>query len=353
MKTNIIVLLVSILVCLIGLEAGFRLFAPQNLINNEPIYVEDPVVEKRLIPNSKFEFGTTEYRYTVRTNAIGFRDRSHGPAKPDHTKRILVLGDSFTYGPGVEQCKIYLFVLEDLLNRNAQVEHSYEVLAMACGGYGPEHYSAVLRNIGLKYDPDVVILAIYVDNDVTDRLDLKSLSETPPGSFTDTVLYPMNNFLEETSHAFVFLRARLEYPLWKMGLRPYNFPEVFLENVSPDLEREWERTFETLLEIQRLCREAKTSLMTILIPTIFQVQEDIWQKYITVYKIKPEEVDLDFPQKKFAGFLQERNFVYLDLLPTFRKSGIDEPLYFPIDRHWNEAGHELCAQILSENLWIE
>ena len=330
-------------------EAVIRIFIPQNLFNNQTIIQEDPVVEKRLIPNSMFEFKTTEFSYTVHTNSIGFRDSKHTVGKPSGVKRILILGDSFTYGPGIEQNKLYPKLLENLLN-NTTSRFTYETLTMACGGYGVEHYLAILENIGLQYEPDLVILAIYVDNDVTDRLVIGAEEAKSERSFKNDFLYPINNWLEERSHAFVFVRERLDYPLWKVGLRPYYFPQVFWKDIPLHLKNDWQRTFNVLKTMQRLCDKEKILVVAFLIPTCYQVHEEIWKKFISVYDIDLSKVDLELPQKLYSDFFQQNDFYYLDLLDEFRKMALESLLYFPIDRHWNELGHELCTEMLLERI---
>jgi len=48
--------------------------------------------------------------------------------------------------------------------------------------------------------------------------------------------------------------------------------------------------------------------------------------------------------------LDELDISYLDLLPIFRAAD-GSSLFFPIDRHWNEQGHELAGEALVE--WLE
>lgn len=348
LPVNLLLLGASLVVGLLLFEFGVRLLAPQNLINNEPIYRYDPHLEKRLIPEAHFEFATPEYRYVVETNALGFRDRYHPVDPPPKTRRILILGDSFTYGPGVAQDRIFPALLEQNLNAGGQ-QH-FEVMAMACGGYGPEHYRAALTHLGLHYDPDIVVLAIYVDNDVTESLDLTPPTHTPQPRGFRHWLYGINNWLEVRSHAFILLRSRLDYPLWKLGLRPYYFPPVFWKEIAPEIERHWQRTFGVLKDIRALCAEHDIRLLAMLIPARYQVHEEIWEKFVDVYEIDTATVDLELPQRKFRAFFERHGMVYVDPLPAFREQGQEELLYFPVDGHWNATGHRLCAQVLAGRL---
>ena len=88
--------------------------------------------------------------------------------------------------------------------------------------------------------------------------------------------------------------------------------------------------------------------MPVIIPAIYQVDEKIWDNYLSIYDIDLGKVDIELPQKRFTSFFEKERIRYLDLLPEFKKQGQAGQLYFPIDRHWNEAGHELCAKKIQE-----
>ena len=81
---------------------------------------------------SKRETGSIRYRI----NSDGFRDRRYARPKPTSVFRVLVLGDSITFGYGVEQAESYPKLLESEL---AEVARSVpvEVLNLGVGGYNP------------------------------------------------------------------------------------------------------------------------------------------------------------------------------------------------------------------------
>ncbi len=99
----------------------------------------------------------------VITNAHGMRDRERGVAKVPGTIRIAVLGDSYTFGFGVENDETYPAVLESLLNAEA-IDHRYEVLNFGVGGYSTQDEAVVLRAKVLAWKPDLVVVG-YVRND--------------------------------------------------------------------------------------------------------------------------------------------------------------------------------------------
>ncbi len=59
--------------------------------------------------------------------------------------------------------------------------------------------------------------------------------------------------------------------------------------------------------------------------------------------------DLEQPNVRLGELLTELGIPYLDLLPVFRAAD-GASLFFPIDRHWNEQGHELAGKAIVD--WL-
>ncbi len=58
-------------------------------------------------------------RGVVRINSLGLRGREISRRKPDGIKRVLVFGDSFTFGVGVDEEHLLTSQLENFLNRRS------------------------------------------------------------------------------------------------------------------------------------------------------------------------------------------------------------------------------------------
>ena len=116
--------------------------------------------------NLQDELVRSEFRTRVVTNELGFRDpRLPGP-KPEGTTRIIALGDSFTHGYGVEEDEAFPRVLEELLDEH-DGRRRYEVINLGVPGSCPLDYEANLRDVGLAYEPDLVVVGV-MGNDVND-----------------------------------------------------------------------------------------------------------------------------------------------------------------------------------------
>jgi len=108
---------------------------------------------------------TLRWRQEVRLNNMGFRDHDVAGAKPEHTYRIAVIGDSFTYGQGVETAARFTDRLETELNGSACPDVHYDVINLGQPGAETVDHLRILRTIALAQEPDFILLQWY-ENDV-------------------------------------------------------------------------------------------------------------------------------------------------------------------------------------------
>ncbi len=94
----------------------------------------------------------------VSSNSRGVRGRrEHAQPKPRGVVRLLVLGDSFTFGDEVSDDETYAADLERMLP-------DAEVVNLGVHGYGHDQMLLYLREVGARYQPDVVLLGfVYAD----------------------------------------------------------------------------------------------------------------------------------------------------------------------------------------------
>jgi hypothetical protein len=96
---------------------------------------------------------------SVSTNSLGLRGtREYRVERPPRTRRVLVLGDSFTFGDDVSDDETYSHYLQTLLP-------DQEIMNFGVHGYGHDQMLILLKEIGLGYQPDVVLLG-FVRHDM-------------------------------------------------------------------------------------------------------------------------------------------------------------------------------------------
>jgi len=88
----------------------------------------------------------------LNSNSIGLRGVEEYNFNKDHnTKRIMIIGDSFTFGEEVSDNETYSYYLEQLLPNS-------EIMNLGVHGYGHDQMLISLRELGHQYNPDFVIL---------------------------------------------------------------------------------------------------------------------------------------------------------------------------------------------------
>src|SRR5258705_13430126 len=111
---NIGLLLATTLVCLVGVELYVRWFVWEPAKGeNISAYVEDMMLGKRLLPGFQGEHTGVQ----ISINSHGMRDREYDAHEPPGSLRILALGDSWTFGAGLEVQDTWPKQLEVLLTR--------------------------------------------------------------------------------------------------------------------------------------------------------------------------------------------------------------------------------------------
>jgi lysophospholipase L1-like esterase len=164
---NLTILAVSIAFCLLAMEMVLRFVFPIRAVT---IGLPDAPKADRygwaLNPHQLLRIldPDTGAVYTDYANSEGWRDREHTIQRRPNTLRILVLGDSVTYGAIVGQVDTYPAILERKLRAKGV---DAEVINMSYGGWGTDQELEALTLEGVSYKPDLVILQ-FCTNDPAD-----------------------------------------------------------------------------------------------------------------------------------------------------------------------------------------
>ena len=158
--------LIGILWIPIAAELWLRIFAPVPML---PRFIEaGPHGVRTNMPSRSYRHQTPEYKVEIRTNAQGLRsDVEFDPKPTDDTIRVVVLGDSFGMGYGVNLEESSLHLLERSISEATGCD--VEILNFSVSGFGPAEQLIVLEAEAIKFEPDLVIQYYFV-NDPTDDL---------------------------------------------------------------------------------------------------------------------------------------------------------------------------------------
>jgi lysophospholipase L1-like esterase len=153
---------VSLLITLIALECALRLFG-----YNPPSYLRqtDYTLRPSGYPSLRYELSpgtaTKARGKEIRINSRGFRGLE--PSSDPAVKRVIVLGDSITFGNNLALEETFPFQLQQQL---ATPGRNLEVLNFGVHGYDTLQEVSSLEIRGLGYHPDLVVVA-YCLNDVS------------------------------------------------------------------------------------------------------------------------------------------------------------------------------------------
>ena len=172
-----------------------------------------------------------DYAVAITTNSAGLRgQREYAVAKPPGVLRVLVLGDSFGFGYGVEDDEVVSAALERRLT--AELARPVEVVNLSVSGFGQAEELVTWRERGRAYAPDVVVV-LYFDNDIGNNAISRLFTITEDGGVARTGnaflpgvrarerLYAVApvRWLFEHSEAWNLVRNKLSYVVQQSLLR--------------------------------------------------------------------------------------------------------------------------------------
>ena len=146
----------------VAAELLLRAVAPEAY-TGKAMYLPDELLNYRLKPNLDVE--------RVQTNSHGLRDPERPLTKPEGARRVLVLGDSFTFGSGpIDASDGFVRRLDAALGEGVQVINA------GVPGYSTVQEANWLERDGLAWEPDAIVVAFFVGNDVWENLDPDTLT---------------------------------------------------------------------------------------------------------------------------------------------------------------------------------
>ncbi len=163
--------LLALLVPLLLLDLGLRPFVEPKTT----LFVPDPELGWRPRPGAQAEWGHVR----VEINAKGLRGPEVGWAKPTGVFRALYLGDSVTFGYGLERVEdTYPYLVG--VDLEGHLGTPVETVNSGVGGWSPWQQHAYLVRDGLRYQPDLILVG-FVLNDVTEKFSLAIFGGTDEG----------------------------------------------------------------------------------------------------------------------------------------------------------------------------
>jgi len=288
-----------------------------------------------------------DYGAGLRGNRLGYPGRDFPIAKEPGVRRIAALGDSFAVGPAVPFAENYLTLLEKQLPGT-------QVYNFGVSGTGPREYYTILKRDVLAFQPDLVLVNVFVGNDITEIM--ATPRHLDPRQLMLYLLLTRSGQLLQERWRKAGTESEPALDRCSAGaLSEKSFAAlearrlaVCLRAPPKDLEKKWQRVFSYLGLIIDECRRRNLGVAFVLIPDEFQVNRAVLAKAMTTSGVETDALDLELPQRRLANFFAERGAPCLDLQPAFRAA---TDTYALRDSHWNVRGNRLAAQCICK--WLE
>lgn len=324
-----------------------------------PELVPDEVRHHKLMPNTYSRFEQRDFSYIQRVNNIGLRGKDTTREKPSNHFRILMLGDSFTMGKGVEDDQTFSALLEVSLNSSNICESTrIEVL-----NGGVDSYSPILSYLQLSRDlaplsPDLIILNLDISDllqetayrEVAVRDDDGKIVGIPGSERTPLLNQRIRSWIDQNLY---FTRLILFYTNRLVGHRDLTVQGVVtraneelvrytLDNDDTDHREQWEAIFDSISRIKSFADANSSSFALAIYPWGHQVNDQEWVPGRYSFISKDAEISDNY-LKTIYSLAEDNDIEIINLFPLFRKHDEGKSLYFNYDMHWTTEGHKVMA----------
>lgn len=142
---------------LLSLAATLTLFGAEGFLSLRP-------VAARLGTPAEVERWHARYDRSWERNVLGIRSPYETVRKDSGVTRIVVIGDSFTWGDKIAVTdSTWPAQLEEQLRRQ-QPQAAIEVVNLAKNGFTTVNGAELLRRVGWQFDPDLVLVQFYMND---------------------------------------------------------------------------------------------------------------------------------------------------------------------------------------------
>ena len=284
------------------------------------------------VPGFDDYFAQNNGDFRVRITINNFGLRNPDPIiKADN--RIWVIGDSMTFGWGVEQQQMYSSLLANI--------SGWKTYNIASPGTTVCGYQALVDRMPKTIKPSAVVVGLILENDIL-RYDCKALAQEEKNTlkFGESItFFDFKKFLTRNMALYNFVASSLkkipliESTLVYLGLaaEPHTYRQKFRDNEL------FAATKETVRELLNLKKQFPfgTPFAVLIAPARFEIKDSN-----PFYKKLREEI---------TNALDRVNITTIDPIDGFLKKGFSAT-HFAHDGHWNALGHKIAATAI--NKWI-
>jgi hypothetical protein len=296
-----------------------------------------------------FSYRKPDFTMRIRTNADGLRSDTSdlsgdGPS-------ILFIGDSFTFGWGVDERD--RFSEEIAENVAAKLGKRVRFVNAGYWMYTFDQQLLVLKEQLTRFRPQVVVQGLYwphlrtLFNHELDYIDGALTRVGHSGLKVDEhgVLRFRSDWLDRPPLNSQLIALTARYFLNADLVRSAKEIDPFMRpNASADTERLWNLAEVILRETAVTVRAAGAVYVPLYIPLNAELAEQFWQT--SFQQDPPANIDANLPKERLQAILAAAGATLIDPSPTMQEIGA-ERLYFKSDPHWNAEGHRTIGKLLT------
>ena len=335
---KLLITLFSFFALVLALEGAVIIWAPQEIMSDVMILGND--LCHQLKKDTKFVQRSKEFYVESRISSQGLRDVDYLPKNGTNTYRVLVLGDSHTFGWGVDDQNIFAKVLEHRLNSYG-TKVKYEVINTGTMGYGTGHEYQFLKKVGLGFKPDLDLIAMDLLHDIENNNNYYTIQDSrltrnsKPCWFSNSrtiVQYiPLSSFLRENSHLFKFAGIKI--------LSKLNLVKNWFQKPKDDVSNSFHNAYDLTVTkgIFNLLKEEIDAL-------------GIKLTVVLLPEMRPYNNEL---LRSFEQFLMIQQFNFISLIEKFEQIPNSSDFTFEQSPHFNSKGHRFLAEQMEKFLKTE
>ncbi len=366
---NVLVLAVTCLITVVLADLGLQYFLKIPPRYLKKIVYFDPVKipPKRLRPNVHFTAVNDfrEFAFQVTLDAHGFRKSPKIP-NADPREAILFVGDSQAFGIGPNDDQTFIYLTGVALNRPV-------INTAVPGANNIEEWLMAKSVLSEIPKPRTLILCFSNGTDPYENYQsrkkfegadqpLASAQVAGRKNFKATnlpTLARFKDFLVRRSALYQLLIRLRRYPainrlFHRMGLVEPGVPSelnTFASQDTPVKQAYWEITDKVLLKLRQLCLERGIHLMILIIPDRYQVDGAYWNAWVKKYNLRPQDFDMDAPNKHLRAFCDLQHVFLIDPTPALRENyQKGNSGYWKMDLHLSPVGHAIIRDVLVRQL---
>lgn len=356
-----VTIVLGVTLALLILEVGLRLFSPawleqrmRELNAGESYEVgsdqEWPAIMengrfRQFPPHSAFTVRHYEYEHGVTTDELGGRTTPYGSAPG---ALVPFVGDSFTFGLGVDDSETFLSLL-------APESASRLVNLGVPGSALHDHLNIVqMRHVELG-SPALYVFTVFMGNDLSD---VRARHRRPSDGA------PPNEGWAFRANVFVFHHPLLKQLYWIQYSRQKVLALMnrggtgYMQPVFQAMRTDRAYLEDSLVhwrdELERLSVAADTRgfrYLFVLIPDVHQLDRQRLAAKAESYGLEGA-LDPGRLSRAFTGTLDDFGVPYFDLEPCLAQA-MTEGLFYVQDNHFTAAGHAAAAACIRESGLME